>query len=357
MRHLCHCSAAALVLLLALNTSVPAGQKKKDQDPKSQVQPLPPEPPKALMADTASLDFHISPILHAGHLSAQIRQSLGDLIKDTHGETIVKLRAFVAGSGDARTVKTEVGQIFGERRLPLPVLTILQVGALPQPTAQVVIEAVVATGRQLNSHGLVFAAGQSGQTLADSLQKLQGAMSAAAVDGANVLSCTCYAAQLPDFAQARAAVTALFPNAVSNIVEALRDPVSETTTCEAVGRRSQDGGPGPLVLLEHARAAVVQSPRLVFTGLQLSFGNYLDDASEAVARLNSAAAALDPVESPVQVNAFSYDLATGAAIRKRIKVPASVLTVQAIEGLPGIDSTGGIEAILAAGVSSAQTSQ
>jgi len=58
--------------------------------------------PMALAADSDSLDFHISPLLKSGGLSAQIRQSLNDLIRDTRGETIVKLRAFVAGSGDSQ---------------------------------------------------------------------------------------------------------------------------------------------------------------------------------------------------------------------------------------------------------------
>src|SRR5256885_13619255 len=95
----------------------------------------------ALAADTASLDFHISPLLKTGGLSAQIRRSLNDLIRDTRGETIVKLRAFVAGAGDARRVEAEAAAIFSERKLPLPVLSILQVGGLDDAAAQLGIEA------------------------------------------------------------------------------------------------------------------------------------------------------------------------------------------------------------------------
>ena len=84
-------------------------------------------------------------------LAAQIRQSLGDLIRDTHGETIVKLRAFVAGAGDARRVQTQAADLFTERKLPLPVLSVLQVGALGDEAAKVVIEAVVSTRKTVNS--------------------------------------------------------------------------------------------------------------------------------------------------------------------------------------------------------------
>ena len=88
--------------MLALAAPPLHSQKKKYEEPKPQVLPLPPELPMALAAETETLDFHISPLLRSGGLATQIRQSLGDLIRDTHGETIVKLRAFVAGAGDAR---------------------------------------------------------------------------------------------------------------------------------------------------------------------------------------------------------------------------------------------------------------
>ncbi len=92
-------SLLVLLLLLATPESYSQRQKKKNEEPKPQVLPLPPELPMALAAETETLDFHISPLLRSGGLAAQIRQSLDDLIRDTHGETIVKLRAFVAGAG------------------------------------------------------------------------------------------------------------------------------------------------------------------------------------------------------------------------------------------------------------------
>jgi hypothetical protein len=101
--------------------------------------------------------------------------------------------------------------------------------------------------------------------------------------------------------------------------------------------------------------AIVTSPQLIFTGLQLSFGNYLDDAEEAVARLQRNASALASVAAPVVVDAFAYDSASGAAIRKRATVPPSTFTVQTVEGLPGADATAGIEAILAPGIKAAPT--
>lgn len=309
----------------------------------------------ALVADTEALDFHISPLLRTGGLAAQIRASLNDLIRDTHGETIIKLRAFVAGAGDARRVQAEVAQIFTERRLPLPVLSILQVGALGEQAAQVVIEAVVSTHRTVNPNGLAFLAGQMGPSLNEALEHLRTSARAAGIEPDRVLTCTCFTSRVENSDATRAMVQAMFPKSAINVVEALRDPASDASTCEAVGQLREATRAGPVVWLKNSRTTLVTSHRLVFTGLQLTFGAYLDDAHEAFARLQRAASALQPVEAPVEVNAFSLDAYAGSALRKSASVPASVFTVQTVEGLPSIDASAGIEAVMAPDVSSPVT--
>jgi hypothetical protein len=64
-----------LVLLFTLAAAGLHSQRKKNEEPKPQVLPLPPELPMALAAETETLDLHISPLLHAGGLAAQIRQA------------------------------------------------------------------------------------------------------------------------------------------------------------------------------------------------------------------------------------------------------------------------------------------
>jgi enamine deaminase RidA (YjgF/YER057c/UK114 family) len=342
----------ALVPLFSASALDPifGGQKHRNEEPKSQVQPLPPQPPMALKADAGALDFHLSPLLKSGGLAAQIRQSLNDLIRDTHGETIIKLRAFVAGAGDARRVQAEVVNLFTEHKLPLPVLTVLQVGALGQEAAKVVIEAVVSTRRQANPNGLAFFAGQGGTSLAQALGRLQESVQAAGVAPDAVLVATCFTARLEDWNSAHGQVLGAFPHANVNLVQALRDPASDGAVCEAIGQLTNTPADAPVVLLESRRATLVGPHPLVFTGLQLSFGSYLDDAHEAFVRLERAATALDPVEAPVHVNVFSLDPAGGSALRKTTAVPPSTFTVETIEGLPSVDATAGIEAILAPGV-------
>ncbi len=329
--------------------------KRSTEEPKTQVLPLPPELPMALAADTDTLDFHISPLLRTGGLAAQIRQSLNDLIRDTRGETIIKLRAFVAGAGDARRVQADVGEIFTERKLPLPVLSIIQVGGLGREAAQVIIEAVVATRRMLNPNGLAFLAGQTGASFAAALQHLRDSTAAASVSPEHVLSCTCFTSRIEDYEGARSAIQASFPNTAINIVQALRDPANETTMCEAVGQLSQPPSEGPVVWLKDTRATLVSSHQLIFTGLQLTFGNFLDDAHEAFARLQRAASTVQAVEAPVEVNAFSLDAYTGSALRKTTSYPPSTFTLQTVEGLPAIDASAGIEAVLAPNVRSPVT--
>ncbi len=301
----------------------------------------------ALKAFTDSLDFHISPLLKTGGLAAQIRQSLNDLIRDTKGETIIKLRAFVAGAGDARRVQAEAGELFTEHKLPLPVLSVIQVGALGDQAAEVVIEAVVSTRRTPNPKGLVFFSGQTGSSLREALNRLRESVGAASVSAEHVLTTTCFTGRFEGDAAVHSLVESLFPNSAVNVVQALRDPQDDASMCEAAGQPEQPPAAGEVVLLKANRAAVVHTRELVFTGLQLSFGSYLDDAHEALTRLRRAAGALGSVEAPVEVNVFALNAPAGSALRKTTSVPLSVFTVQELEGLPAMDATAGVEAILA----------
>ncbi len=169
---------------------------------------------------------------------------------------------------------------------------------------------------------------------------------------AHILRCTCFTGEIANATGLRSALQGAFPNSAINVVQPLRDPANGNTLCEAVGQLSQARSEGPLVLLKNTRTTLVSSRKLVFTGLQLTFGNFLDDAGEAVARLHRAAATLAPESAPVEIDAFVLDAYAASAIRKMTSVPLGAFTVEKIEGLPSIDATAGIEAILAPNVSS-----
>jgi len=335
------------ITLSALILSASQNSTKRYQEPKPQVLPLPAELPMALTADTETLDFHISPLLRAGGLSAQIR------------ETIVKLRAFVAGTGDARRVQSEAVNIFTEHRLPLPVLSIIQIGGLAADAAQVVIEAVVSTHKTVNPFGLAFITGQYGRNFADSLDHLKSSAALANVSPGHLLTATCFTAAMNDYDARRAAVQAAFPKAEINIVQALRDPATEATMCEAIGQLTDPPTQGPaqaeVVRLDKAHATLVRTKHLVFTGLQLCFGSFLDDAQEANQRLRRAANGAGGnmanetfANAAIQIDAFSLTPAAGSALRKTTSFPPSTFTVLPVEGLTAIDATAGIDAVLAA---------
>ena len=340
-----------LVLLLSLlpilaAPPIFAQKRKNNEDPKSQVLPLPPELPMALAAETETLDFHISKLLRSGGLAAQIRQSLDDLIRDTHGETIVKLRAFVAGAGDARRVQAEATDLFTERKLPLPVLSVIQVGALGDEAAKVVIEAVVSTHKSVNPDGLAFVAGQTGASLKEAVEKLAASVKAAGVAPESLLTTTCFTSALENYEATRNELLTVFPHTSVNVVQALRDPSNDASMCEAIGQLSQKPAQD-VVFLSANRAVQVRARRLIFTGMQLTFGSFLDDAQQSFQRLQHAAKAFGPADVAVEVNAFSLNVYAGSALRKMTSFPPNTFTLQRVEGLPAIDASAGIEAILA----------
>ncbi len=211
------------------------------------------------------------------------------------------------------------------------------------------MEGVVSTRRSLNPNGLAFFSGETGASLTLALEHLSKSIEEASVPKGDILQCSCFAARLENGAAARASVAAIFPQAAVNVVQALRDPADESATCEAIGRLRQVPS-GSLLVMAGARAALVSTPRLVFTGMQLTFGNYLDDAREAFSRLQRAASAIEGANTPVRVDAFALDRVAAAALQKTTSVPPSTFTVNAVEGLPAVDASSGIEAVLAPAV-------
>lgn len=335
-----------LLLSAAILSFANQRRGKKYEEPKSQVLPLPRELPLVLPVETAGLTFYNVPLLKTGGLAAQIRRSLSDLLRDTKGKTVIKVRAFVSGTGDARRVQSEVIDQFTSHKAPLPVLTILQVGSLGEEFAQVAFETVLSGQPNVNPHGLVFFPGQVGNSLEEAVNRLRKTVSEASVMPEDILSCTCFTARLDNAGALRSLPAQAFPKAAVTVVQAQRDPLNERAMCQGVGRLAKAAGES---LPANTRASVVRSPRLVFTGLQLSFGSYLDDAREAFQRLQRAAAAVEGGGHLVEVNAFALDLTASSAIRKSTSVPPGTFSDQTVEGLPAIDASAGIEAVLAPG--------
>ena len=104
-----------LCLLLVPGLHAQKRKPKKEVEPKPQVLEVLPEPPEAVTVETARLTFQVSPLSSEGLLSRQVRDALRALLRNSHGATIVKIRAFVAGSGDLRRIKEIVSK--GSKKL------------------------------------------------------------------------------------------------------------------------------------------------------------------------------------------------------------------------------------------------
>jgi hypothetical protein len=136
-------------------------KKAKKEEPEiTQVLEVPKDPPSAVIVQTERLVFHVSPLSAKGLLSQQIRDGIKALWSANHGAQIVKIRAFVAGSGDMRRVPAIVSEMFTEKRLALPAVSVVQVGGLPLDGAQVVLESIAMEKKVGNPNGIAFVAGQ-----------------------------------------------------------------------------------------------------------------------------------------------------------------------------------------------------
>src|SRR5580693_4220434 len=131
---------AATLAMLSLVVLFAA--KKKNPDDITQTLDLPKDPPMVAVGESRRLIFQISPLSAKGLLSQQTREALKAILKANGGMPVIHIRAFVAGSGDLRRVPQIVSEVFREKKLPLPSVSVVQAGGLPLENAQVVIEAV-----------------------------------------------------------------------------------------------------------------------------------------------------------------------------------------------------------------------
>lgn len=328
--------AIILILAVAVASHAPAQKKKKsDEEPVTQTLPLLKDPPAAVEAETARLVFHVSPLSNKGLLSQQVRDALKALLRDTHGATIVKLRAFVAGSGDLRRVSAIVSETFTEHKLPLPAVSTIGVGALPMEGSQVVIESIAVEKKTVNPNGLAFYSAQS----VKSLRPIQGALRA-----------TCFLSSLDDLAKVRSTVSAAFSGAAIDFVQSQRLGFEVLDVCETVARL--DAPPAQQVVIGNGEA-LVKSSKIVLTGIQMAFRDSDTDLRLAFERLRKELEALGvtykdvfwastyPLTRPVEekVRGVQQDF------YNRARPPVGTMLL--FEGLPSLDATMAVDVIAA----------
>ena len=319
------------------------GDRRKKTEP-TQTLPPPREMPAAVAGETDRLIFQVSPLSRAGLLSQQTRDALHALQRLAHGTTILKLRAFVAGSGDMRRIGELVGELWNDRHTPLPALSVIQSGGLPLEGAQVVIESIAEEHKTVNPNGLVFLSGQPASSLEESLSKLERVVS---IRGSDMLRVTCFVRALDENRDAPRLMSQHFPNAAVNYVQSQREYLPPVAECEGVAR-----APAVFVLGGALPApgsyTWVAAHKVVLSATQLSFGTAEGDVKLAFDRLERS---LAPFQ--VQLNSVAmthvYVMSRGMsekvqAIRPELfKDKAS--TIVQVEGLPSLDASLGVDVV------------
>jgi hypothetical protein len=278
--------------------------KKKEVVEKTQVLALPVDPPIVAVGETSRLVFHVSPLSAKGLLSQQTRDALKAILKMNGGVPVIHVRAFVAGSGDLRRVPQIVSEVFREKKLPLPSVSVVQVGALPMEGAQVVVEAVSVGKKDVNPDGLAFL----------DVRPVDG------FGGATPLLVTCFAGSV----DSAATIAAKFPGAAIDVVQPQREMAGKETLCEAVSR----GGS-------------VKTARLAFTGARVAFG--ADDKAAALAfqRIDKDLSEAGAGEV-VQTDVYPLTKGTGELARKVRGMKGAVIP---FEGVASIDGSFAIDAV------------
>jgi hypothetical protein len=320
-------------MAVAVAITLPA--KKKNPDETTQSLDVPRELPMVAVGETSHLVFHVSPLSARGLLSQQTRDALKAILKENGGAQFVHIRAFVAGSGDARRVSQIVSEVFGDKKAALPSLSVVQVGGLPLENAQILLEAVSSAKREVNPEGLVFIPGQtmtapggaseSRPLLDKSLDALKGKLA-----NATPLAVTCFVSQMNDSPGLLSAISSRLPGAAVSLVQPQRAPWQAMASCEAVAR----GG--------HTKAG-----RLAFSGTQISFGYEEKDAARAFERLQHDLAAAAGASSTF-VDAHIYALSAPVADMARKFCPASgALTILPFDGVAAMDAGFAVDAVAA----------
>lgn len=357
---------AAGLVCLSLVASEQRG-RKKDEEPVTQVLELPPDPPSALTADPARLIFDVAPLTTKGLLSQQVRDQT-KWILSRYGKTrIIKIRAFVAGSGDLRRVQSVVAEMFSERRMSLPVFTVALVGALPLTGAQVQMEITAEGPKAVNGNGLAFIAGQlvegeSGTAKVaalarESMTRIKTAMGAAG--GASPRRITCFASSLDALSEIQQAAASLYPKTPFTLVQAQRAFARPLAECEAVAALASPPAapvlrvnpPGLPPATRYSHVVAVNTPRLVFAGAQMAFNFEDADAKLAFERLEKTlGAAGSSMKQTIIIDAYPLSAKLAGLIRKywfefldEAAPPASTLMI--LEGLPSMDAAFALEVV------------
>jgi enamine deaminase RidA (YjgF/YER057c/UK114 family) len=353
----------ASVICLAI-VCLPSPAKKKKPEDITQTLELPKDPPAAVNADVRRLVFRVVPLSNKGLLSTQTRDGVKALLKVTASENVVRVRAFVAGSGDLRRVPQIVSEVFTEKKLALPAVSVVQTGGLPMNGAQVLLESISLSRKsETTPNGILLVSGQSaekpGQSDAveslvrQSLERFDEAV--AKGGGSGVLRVTCFVSSLADAPAVSSMIAAKYPQAAVAVVQTRRATLNSGAECEGVAKLAKPVN-GAVTIREGDTvvASAVSANEIALTGTQVAYGYEDRNARLAFDRMNKI---LEPVKASWKsvVEVRFYPVSTSMAkqitrIRGDFLDAANppAISMLPIEGLPSIDASFAMDAIAVA---------
>ena len=355
-------AAACTLLFLCCSLEAPLGAKKKNPDDITQTLELPKDPPSIITADPHRMVFRVTPLSAKGLLSAQTRDAVKALLKLTAGENVVRIRAFVAGSGDLRRVPQIVSEVFTEHKLALPVVSVVQAGGLPLTGAQVLLESISTSKKtETAPAGLLFVPGQVAENpqLSDNvaplarqaLDRFDVALSKAR--GSSVLRVTCYVSSLADASSVSSMIAAKYPGAAIALVQPRREHTSSVVECEGVAKLTTPVDSVVEFIKDGDKivGAAVSAPSVALSGTLVAYGYEDRNARQLFDRMNKL---LEPAKASWKtvVEVRFYPLAP-SIVKQIIRIrddfldranPPAISMVP-VEGLPSIDASFAMDVI------------
>ena len=217
-----------------------------------------------------------------------------------------------------------VSEVFTDKKLPLPSVSVVLAGGLPLDNAQVVLESISVAKRDVNAGGLAFVAGEP-ETDANPEAPMRPLLdrALAKLDVHDPLLVTCFVSAMTD----KTAISTRFPSAVVDLVQTQRAPYAALAQCEAVtsGERRWPA----------------------FTGTRVAFGAQEKDANLAFQRLdrdlNDAGADASGI---VMTNIYPLSRTIADMVRK-LRPAAAPMAFIPFEGLASIDAGFAVDSVAA----------
>ncbi|MCU0226571.1 MAG: hypothetical protein MUF01_02940 [Bryobacterales bacterium] len=345
--------------------------QKPPKEEKPQVLPPVPDAPGALKLDTARYALISVPLEERGLLSKQVEESLKQLRRVMRKRRVVRVTAWVGGAGDVRRVSSSIREQLADWHIPIPTITVIRVGALSSSAARVGLDVEVEEETALNPNGLLFLAGERVMTsefrlnlekdLDAVLSTLDKRLEAEGVAPAAVLAARCFVSLSDNLAGLDQQLKKRYPSANARVMQALRTTPDSFANCELTARAATSPSQ-PLearieTLTEGAAPVTtvvrVNSPRIVLTSAQLCFRATDTDLALGFERLQHSleeqgtrlanAAHLSILAQSPQLGIRAEEL--GRKLLNTRFDPA--IFRQTVEGLPALDSTVSLDAVVA----------